>query len=369
MKRLGIGIAGAVLLAGASTIPSIPTNLPAPFVSYQYSDPNDVNIFGGVLPNGKVWAGTDPTQPHFTDDDGNGLISVSKYMGYRGNVVYRQIPDAIYSDKGKLNDAIAAHGIYANPLETELLSPADLLLPQAHAALSIASNPPAPLSKVAGTSITFSYSVTGNAPFLADLAFQDGSQNDDLTSITYATIALTRQNTQNSVVGGNRAWGYYLKAPATGPNNMVLTAGVSHVYYQFVSSYSGVDQTSPIDSSATLADTSTGPSATITYTTVADNSWQVSLFLDQDALMNVSTNCALSVGGDGSAAAWGQLSCDGGPKTPAGSFAVTVTANDGSDRFTGLGFTFKPAGPGNAQIIQTGGAMIITGGSVQLVGR
>ena len=132
-------------------------------------------------------------------------------------------------------------------------------------------------STVAGsiTSTTFAHTVgTGaNRALFVGVGYADSTQG--ITGVTYAGVALTQGAYSNAFTYG-RSYIYYMVAPASGTNNVVVTyagtlsaddrGGVGAV------SYTGVAQTSPIDVTGTTS-TDPGTSMTIALTTTSANDW------------------------------------------------------------------------------------------------
>lgn len=126
-----------------------------------------------------------------------------------------------------------------------------------------------------GTSHTFSHTVEASPadPFLF-VAVQGDNVSDTLTGVTYAGAAMTLvQKVQRAA---NR-WCYifYKAAPATGANNVVIS-GASAFYQGFSASYTGVDQTNPVDTNPSTNTTASATSLTQTVNVVASNCWLAS---------------------------------------------------------------------------------------------
>lgn len=115
-----------------------------------------------------------------------------------------------------------------------------------------------------------SFTVSGANPFL--LAYSWGGFGSDTTSgITYNGVALTRIGFVQCP-GDRYVSVWYLAAPATGSNT--LASSGANLYELVAACYSGVDQSSPIDSSNT-ATTSGGNPFTFSTTVVATGCWLV----------------------------------------------------------------------------------------------
>lgn len=343
-RTLVIGAVALLGIGGASVTPSIPSDMTL-VVSYQYVDPNDVNIFGGVNQEGKTVKGTDPLQPHYVDDNGNGVISVAKFFGYKGDYVYVQLPDSKYADMGKINDSSKATGIYANPTKTELLSPADLLVPKAQAAIARQDN--AENAPASGTSVTKAYATGAGANTIMVVGgLADGGSADVFSSATYAAVTMARP--ANTVLctahGGFCSYSLWVIAPLTGTNNLVINSSVSRAISSFVATYTGVAQTGQPDNSSGQTTALAQTSITATVTTIADNSWVFAFFVNSDT-GNTSEGAgvnALNVH-TGASPNYLQASADSnGPKTPAGAYTMTWSASSGTAEYSVSMISFSP---------------------------
>lgn len=110
---------------------------------------------------------------------------------------------------------------------------------------------------------------------------QAGPGDTHPTSITYNGVGLTEQQHIAPGAGTNRSFAYigiwYLKAPATGSNTIAVTFNDSPggaAVYGSASSFTGVNQTTPIDSAGTTSTGTTTP-VTISVTTANANAWIV----------------------------------------------------------------------------------------------
>ena len=190
-----------------------------------------------------------------------------------------------------------------------------------------------------GTSLTFSHTTGGgvNRILFVAVTHAAGAAQDRVTGITYAGIAMTRIDLQSPGSGTNYL--YYLIAPATGANNVVVSLSESLLVHGVAASYTGAKQSGVPDASGTSA-VDPATSDELTINTVADNCWVVSTAgrkSGSGATMSAGTgvtnsrqvNAAVAIG-------------DSGPKTPAGSVSHTWNI----DASTGIGIvmaSFAPA--------------------------
>ena len=121
------------------------------------------------------------------------------------------------------------------------------------------------------TSLTFALTVSGSERVILVGAVIDSG--DDITGITYAGASLTQIAKVQFPNKSAFCYLYYRIAPSTGANNVVISAsGVTTIWGQ-AASYTGADQSSQPDASAT--NTTTTTSITGTVTTIANNCWAI----------------------------------------------------------------------------------------------
>lgn len=120
-----------------------------------------------------------------------------------------------------------------------------------------------------GASGTWSHTCTGSNLFL--FVSTVGSVGvDDVTSVTYNGVAMTKIASALTV-GDRYSTGWYLTNPATGANNVVMSSfGVGAAGCS--TSYTGVAQTSPIESSTTAVFTGQ-TTGTTSLTSANANNW------------------------------------------------------------------------------------------------
>lgn len=127
------------------------------------------------------------------------------------------------------------------------------------------------------TSQTFSHTVAASPadPFLLVMVQADNS-SDVITGITYAGAAMSLVGTGKVQRALNRwCYMYYKAAPATGANNVVVSASSSVFIQSHSVSYTGVDQSAPIDGSS-INNTASATSLTMTVSVTGANCWLAS---------------------------------------------------------------------------------------------
>lgn len=210
--------------------------------------------------------------------------------------------------------------------------------------MAIAFNSSSDGGDTTGTSLTWSHSCSGDNRILFVLARGGGDEGDRISGIKYNNVALTRIGgattpTENSVVS---LW--YLIAPATGANNVVITLSSGYML-GLACSYTGAKQSSQPDKSTTKAQASGSSSVTTTLTTVLDNCWSVIACRGGGTLSGgAGTTLREEHGGDNA------MLDSNAPKTPAGSTSLVVDS-DATPAFGTVMASFSP-------YIQAGGAFL-----------
>jgi len=270
LTKLSVGL--VTVISGGAYVPVIPSELSPGLAelpdmrAYQYEAGSDRTDYRLVEENGSTTIKALGPLPDadFTDEDGNGLISVGVFTDKKGQSVYKKIPDDQYAQMAGVGGS--AH----NPQETELVSLFDALSPtKAEAAIAIDATSQGYANS---TSLTFAHTVSGSDRILMVQLYTFQGTQPSITGITYNGVALTSKGSRVSDLSGyTQQWS--LVAPATGANNIVISMNSSQVFATAVS-YTGVDQTTP-HPDATVTGSVTGTSLSATMTTTVADSWLV----------------------------------------------------------------------------------------------
>lgn len=129
------------------------------------------------------------------------------------------------------------------------------------------------------TSLTFSYTVTGSNTLLL-VGVQGDTATDPITGVTYNSAAMTLIAKIHHVGTGRWIYLYRLviASPDGASHNVVISSSSSIFIQGFGESYSGVDQTNPIDSFNT-GDSGPGVTTyTASTTVVGSGCWLASFF-------------------------------------------------------------------------------------------
>lgn len=184
-----------------------------------------------------------------------------------------------------------------------------------------------------GSSLTVAHTCTGSNRILWVMGFTTG--NDTVTGITYNAVAMT-QAVKKTTASSQTVYLYYLVAPATGANNIVLSDSGTNNLTIVGMSFTGASQTGVPD--ATSSNNNTGTTASVSLTTIADNCMVVAGYR-----FNTGTKTAgagtTNVGGFANPAEGSYLTT---AKTPAG--VVTMTEDStASTIWGGVIASFAPA--------------------------
>lgn len=137
--------------------------------------------------------------------------------------------------------------------------------------MAVAFDATASTSGLLAQTFTFSHTCTGSDRLLVVcIAWTDTSISGATpSSVTYNGVALTFLTTNSAGIGVNEIW--YLIAPSTGANNVVVTftnivpsEGPSSNAVCGSMSFTGVDQTTPLGTPGTANANSTAPSVSVT---------------------------------------------------------------------------------------------------------
>lgn len=214
-------------------------------------------------------------------------------------------------------------------------------------------------SSTTGTSLTFSHTVTGSKTILF-VGGLGSTASDKWTGVTYNGVAMTRQY---AVQMGSDRWAYlyYLIAPATGANNVVISSASDFISGNAVS-YSGVKQTGFPDASNNNLLASGTPN-TNTLTTVADNSWHIMFGGAASGTPTAGTGSTIRGTANGNMAFF-----DGNTaKTPAGSDSIGMAGYNSSFNSVTIGVSIAPFVAVDYPITAGIGAFTLTGVSNNLL--
>jgi hypothetical protein len=120
------------------------------------------------------------------------------------------------------------------------------------------------------SSLIWSHTCSGaNRILLVGIAYTGSSAT--ISSVTYNGVAMTALfGTPIAATSALHVQIFYLLAPATGANNIVVTPSITASIYGGAASFTGVDQSAPSNTNSGIG-TTLSPS--VSLTTVNDNAW------------------------------------------------------------------------------------------------
>ena len=193
------------------------------------------------------------------------------------------------------------------------------------------------------TSLTFAFNnVAGDIVFVGGVG---DSTTDDVTGATYNGVAMTLVD-KLTPGGINNRWSYlfYLVAPATGSNNVVVSASGSHFLGFGAVSYTGASQTGVPDATNKQSGGAAITTLTTSVTTIADNCWTVLLenSYSLDSLPFAGTGATRRTT-DNTFGTWGLFDSNAAI-TPAGGYSMQTNRDIGVTTIDHVMASFKPAG-------------------------
>jgi hypothetical protein len=188
------------------------------------------------------------------------------------------------------------------------------------------------------TSLTFSHTCSGENRVLFVGVIGD-TTTDTVTGVTYAGVAMTLVG-KNKTTSNRYNYLYYLVAPATGANNVVISQSSSVFIGGASVSYTGVSPVDTIDASTTNLATAT--SITTSVTTVADNCWYIEVCGVGNSGLTVGAGTTERCIVYTAANKFSVMYDGNGVKTPAGSVSLIVNAV-GSQSLGTVMCSFRPS--------------------------
>jgi len=140
-----------------------------------------------------------------------------------------------------------------------------------------------------GTTLSFSKTCTGSNLILF-FNIVIGSTSDLVTAVTYNGVSAFGNLVQKQNVSGF-TYLFYLIAPATGSNTVVVTTSGSTAITCTAISYTGVDQTTAIGESILVPATVQNPTTTLTVTHA--NSWMITVAASTSGVLTAGTGATI----------------------------------------------------------------------------
>lgn len=187
------------------------------------------------------------------------------------------------------------------------------------------------------TSITFAHTCSGSNRILFVCTANNVGVN--VTGVTYNGVAMTNIGGALSNWAPSKSYLWYLIAPATGSNNVVVSLSASASVIAMAASYTWVKQSWQPDAFSLGWPTTTG-SYSQSVTTVADNSWAIMCGMWRNGSgLSAGSNTIVRAGIEVLLAGL-FLADTNSPKTPAGTDTMNIIS--ASQEFTGIMASFSP---------------------------
>jgi hypothetical protein len=188
------------------------------------------------------------------------------------------------------------------------------------------------------TSLTYAYTVGTGANRLLVVNLIGDTSADDISSITYAGALMTFLGKVQSP-SNNWQYLYYLVNPASGSNNIVITAGSAHYLISEAASWYNVRQSAQPEVSVINTAPTTGTSMTTSLTTVASGALVVQGIWSYGHLAAGTGATPIVI--DAAIGGAGIFASSTSPVTPAGSVSMT-TISDGTQSSSVIMASFAP---------------------------
>ncbi len=162
---------------------------------------------------------------------------------------------------------------------------------------------------------------------------------DDITSVTYNGVSMTFSNKTQDNGSGRFQYLYYLLNPATGTNNVVITAATSHYLISGAALYSGVQG---VDNAGTNSTSSVGNTLTSSLTTNVNNCWTILFETSYNGNAAPVAGAGLVLRNfDAIFGVWGLFDSNGAI-TPAQSYNMTTTRTSNANGIAHNMLSIKP---------------------------
>lgn len=345
MKKKFAGIAvGASLIIGGGSVPTIDQQAPA-----QAWASSKVSEYKPSWTE-KTATGTiehiNPV-PNFPDDDGDGWVSYAIGINKKGETVYSQITEKGYKSLGKKDGGKHNIEFPAKYKISVVEAVLEGLMPKT-AEAAIAYDTQTSADPVIASSITYAHTISGTNTIL----FVSPSCYPNSCSLTATYNGTSMTQIGGSVVSSDSVVQtlFYLVAPTTGTNNIVVTKTGGTYIASLSQSYTGASQTGQPDaySSGTGYVSGSPYQFTASVTSVADNSWAVVFARDTaDGSVTVSSGGILR----STTAGWTQGFDTNSAKTPAGTINMALIGASNVPRAFSYGYimaSFSPATGGGS---------------------
>lgn len=187
-------------------------------------------------------------------------------------------------------------------------------------------------------SLTFAHTTSGTNRFLVVHVLGDSAASNPITGVTYNSVSLTKVQ-EIRKAGGTRYWisSWVLSNPASGSNNVVISASSGNLFGNIAVTYSGAQQSDTVDSSNTGSDPSAS-TLTVSTTTSADNCWLIGLFFNNADPDTKTAGANTTIRGN-FVSIQGAYTDSNADQTPPGSFSQKVDGTAAGQDWVGIAFS------------------------------
>lgn len=193
------------------------------------------------------------------------------------------------------------------------------------------------------TSLTFSHTCSTGQDRILWVGFRVGSSSDVATGVTYGGVAMTQAIKRQDTSGSQYVYLYYLIAPATGANNVVISLSGSNSIIGISASYTGANQSGQPDATGSQV-AQPGTTITASATVVSSNCWVVSFIGNDGALAMTGSTGVGAVRDNGSFASNVTSLGDSNTTVATGSYGMTWTSS--SQNLAEVVASFSPSSGG-----------------------
>lgn len=191
-------------------------------------------------------------------------------------------------------------------------------------------SPSSPGWNAGSNTYSWSHTVTGTDTVIVVAVVNYNPSLLTATSVTYDGMSLTLATSTRAALEGNiqdvEMW--YLAGAPTGTHNITVNLSASATDSFFMAdSYTGVSQTSPLDSFATGRSLSAVTSFGLSTNTVAKNAWLVGFVFERGGTPSAGTNTMIRSSNSGT---YGAISDSNSAQSPAGSYSQNYTFGSGT---------------------------------------
>jgi len=189
-----------------------------------------------------------------------------------------------------------------------------------------------------GSSGTIAHTTAGSDRILFVGIGSGGITNtDEITGVTYAGVSMTRIAVSSNSTSAGLTYLYYLVAPASGTNNIVISSSGASLWSVAAVTYNGASQTGVPDSFHIAATAGDVPALNNSTTVVGSNAWLVGVWTNSGCVGTASTGATLRKNVNN-----GTQLYDSNGTVGTGSQSMQGACTSGNAQFTSVMASFLP---------------------------